>query len=360
MNKDTADKQLHTKLETMYVVQSEVQPEVDVAVLILFFNRPEQLNQVFQQVRLARPSRLYLYQDGPRHEKDMPGIKACREVVRCIDWQCEVHCLYQEQNYGCDPSEFMAQKWAFSHEEKCVVLEDDDVPSVSFFRFCKEMLDRYEHDERIGMIAGFNAEEITPDVQEDYFFTRTFSIWGWASWRRVVDLWDEHYTFLDDAQAVERLHGLIDTNRLRSDFFTMCQSHRSQNKAFYETIFQAALFLNSYLCIMPKKNMINNLGATAGSVHFGASTELLPRGYRRIFTMKRYEMEMPVRSPKYIIEHTEYKKRIYRIMGWRNPMIKIGRSFEELYLNLRHGNFSNIGNALKNRISKWLKIYQHR
>ncbi len=138
---------------------------VDVPVLILFFNRPQQLSQVFEQVRKARPSKLFLYQDGPRGERDLPGIKACREVVDQIDWECEVHRKYQEKNYGCDPSEYISQKWAFSMVDKCIVLEDDDVPSVSFFTFCKEMLDRYEQDTRITMIAGFNNEEITPDVK---------------------------------------------------------------------------------------------------------------------------------------------------------------------------------------------------
>lgn len=70
---------------------------VDVAVLILFFNRPRQLAQVFEQVKKARPSRLFLYQDGPRGEKDLPGIEACRQVVADIDWECEVHQLYQER-----------------------------------------------------------------------------------------------------------------------------------------------------------------------------------------------------------------------------------------------------------------------
>ena len=79
-----------------------------------------------------------------------------------IDWECEVHHNYQEKNYGCDPSEYMAQKWAFSLSDKCIVLEDDDVPAVSFFGFCKELLDKYEHDTRISIIAGFNNEEITP------------------------------------------------------------------------------------------------------------------------------------------------------------------------------------------------------
>lgn len=75
---------------------------VDVPVLILFFNRPQQLSQVFEQVKKARPSRLFLYQDGARNERDLPGIEACREIVSQIDWECEVERLYQEKNFGCD------------------------------------------------------------------------------------------------------------------------------------------------------------------------------------------------------------------------------------------------------------------
>ena len=174
---------------------------IDISVLILFFNRPDHLSQVFAQVRKARPARLFLYQDGPRGERDMAGIEACRKVVETIDWECEVHRNYQERNWGCDPSEYLSQKWAFSMADKCIVLEDDDVPSLTFFTFCKEMLDRYEHDERIVMISGFNIDEVTPDVADSYFFTSTFSIWGWASWRRVIDRWEGDYAFLNDEHA---------------------------------------------------------------------------------------------------------------------------------------------------------------
>lgn len=327
---------------------------VDVSVLILFFNRPEPLKQVFTQVQKACPSRLFLYQDGPRSEKDMPGILACRDVVSQIDWECEVHQLYQERNYGCDPSEFISQKWAFSHSDKCVVLEDDDVPAVSFFSFCKEMLDRYENDERITMISGFNVEEQTTDIKEDYFFSTNFSIWGWASWRRVVEQWDEHYTWMDDPQAVAQLKTIIKERGYRNDFLPMCEQHRAQGKAFYETIFWAHLLMSNGLCIVPKRNMINNLGATAGSTHFGGSLETMPRGYRRIFTMKRFEQETPVQHPTYIMEHVAYRKRAYKIMGWMNPMTKIGRSFEELFLNLRYGNFRFILQSFNKRILKWM------
>ena len=330
-------------------------PLTDIAVLILFFNRPEQLSKVFEQVRKARPSRLFLYQDGPRGEHDMPGILACREVVANVDWECDVRQFYQERNFGCDPSEYISQKWAFSMADKCVVLEDDDVPSPSFFPFCKEMLDRYENDTRITMIAGFNVEEQTPDAGADYFFTTNFSIWGWASWRRVVDQWDEHYTWLDDETAVRRIEALIKERCLRDDFLPMCRRHRQQGKAFYETIFWAHLLLSNGLCIVPSRNMINNLGATADSTHFGGSLDTLPRGYRRIFTMRRFDLEdRPLQHPRYVIDHVAYRQRVYRIMGWRHPWIKVGRSFEELFLNLRHANFAYILKAVRHRIDKWM------
>ena len=135
--------------------------KTDIAVLLLFFNRADTFRQVFEAVKEARPSKLFLYQDGPRGERDMAGIEACRAIVsdENIDWECEVHRMYQEKNYGCDPSEYISQKWAFSIVDKCMVLEDDDVPSQSFFPFCKEMLDKYENDERISMISGFNTAE---------------------------------------------------------------------------------------------------------------------------------------------------------------------------------------------------------
>lgn len=115
-----------------------------------------------------------------------------------IDWECEVHRQYLEHNQGCDPSGFRSHQWAFSLADKVIVLEDDVVPAQSFFPFCKEMLDRYEHDERISMIAGFNIDEVTPDCQDSYFFTTAFSIWGWASWRRVAERWDPTYGFMHD------------------------------------------------------------------------------------------------------------------------------------------------------------------
>ena len=326
--------------------------KVDVAVLLLFFNRPEPFRQVFGQVRQARPSRLFLYQDGPRQERDLSGIAACREIASHVDWDCEVHRCYLAKNQGCDPSGFRAQKWAFSLADKVVVLEDDSVPSVSFFTFCKEMLDRYEHDTRVMMIAGFNMDEVSTDVDSDYFFTSFFSVWGWASWRRVADLWDSDYAFLNDAYAMRQLRALVRSRRLRPDLLRMFRAHGRSGKEYYETIFWAAMLLNSGLAIMPAKNMVNNIGLTADASHYTATLKTTPHGLRRIFTMKRFELAGPLRHPRFVAETTAYKERAYRILAWGHPWIKAGYSLEELLLNLRHGNFRRIRQAAVRRIRK--------
>ena len=253
----------------------------------------------------------------------------------------------------CDPSSFYSIKWAFSLYDKCIKFEDDDVPSLSFFPFCKELLDRYEHDSRISIISGMNCDEVTPDLPYDYFFATTFSINGWATWRRVVDLWDEHYTFLDDDYNLHQLDSLIRERKYQQDFIRFCSYHRSIGKAYYETIFHASIFFNSGLSIVPRVNMISNAGATDEGTHYSGSNDTLPRAVRRLFTMDHHELQFPLRHPRYVMEDVEYKKRVFRTMGWGHPWIKIGRSLEELWLNLRHGNFSRIFSAFTNRLRIW-------
>lgn len=346
--------------------------KTDISVLLLFHARADHFGQVWEEVRKARPARLFLYQDGPRavdaqgsavteqeKSKDWQGILACRELVKDenIDWECEVHRLYQEKNYGCDPSEFISQRWAFSLTNKCIVLEDDDVPSQSFFPFCKEMLDRYEHDERITMVAGFNVSHpstINPQPSS-YFFTRAFSIWGWASWARVVNQWDGEYQFVKDPERFAQLKEKARKYHQRDEMLTLCQQHAAEGKEFYETIFWAHMMLTDGMAIMPTLNQINNIGMDGGT-HYATELELMPKRLRWQFEMPRHEIAFPLSHPEEVMEDPEYQKQFYLLNAWNNPWRKVQYSVEELWLNLRRGNMHNIIRAIRNRIRKNLGI----
>ena len=327
-------------------------------VLMLFFNRPDHFARVWAEVRRARPERLFLYQDGPREGRDdMPGILACRALVADdqIDWPCRVERLYQERNWGCDPSGFMSQRWAFSQVDRCIVLEDDVVPSQSFFRFADEMLERYKDDERITLISGFNTDEDTrpwrPGCDDSYFFTRAFSIWGWASWSRVVNQWDADYGFVHDPAQFALLREKVRLYRQRSDMPRMCRDHAASGKAYFESIFWAYMLLHDGLAVMPSVNMINNVGLTDGA-HYSAQLDLMPRRLRRQFTMKRHDIDFPLIHPLKVEEYPDYQRRWYLRNAWDAPWRKLQYSLEELVLNLRHGQWRRISSALVNRIRK--------
>lgn len=327
--------------------------KTDISVLLLFHARADQFSKVWEEVRKARPARLFLYQDGPREGKnDMNGILACRELVKDdnIDWECEIHRLYQEKNYGCDPSGFMSQQWAFSLTDKCMVLEDDVVPSQSFFPFCKEMLDRYENDERITMIAGFNTDECSP-INESYFFTRAFSIWGWASWARVINNRDGEYGFIRDPKQKALLQQKVERYDQRRDMIGLAEKRAEEGKPYFEFIFWAYMMLHDGLAIMPRVNMINNIGLDGGT-HYSTQLQLQPKRLRRMFEMKRLDLDFPLVHLTVVKEYPEYQKRHYLRNAWNNPCRKVQYSLEELWLNLKHGNISAITKAIRNRIQK--------
>lgn len=336
--------------------------KTDIAVLLLFFTRSDTFRQVFEAVRQARPSKLLLYQDGPRGEQDMAGIEACREIVsdEQIDWECEVHRNYLDHNEGCDPSGFKSHRWAFSLADKVIVLEDDVVPSQSFFPFCKEMLDKYEHDERISMVAGFNIDEVSPDCEDSYFFTSAFSIWGWASWRRVAERWDPTYAFMHNPETLQRLETIARERHLRSDMMQMFHDHSQSGKEYFETIYWADMLLHDSLAIMPAKNQINNIGLMADSTHFSAELKTTPHRIRRMFTMQRHELRFPLCHPMTVVENKAYLERLYKANAWNHPWIKVANSLEELWLNLRYGNFSHIIKSFIRRLRKWTGTEKHR
>ncbi len=333
-------------------------PETNVAVILLFFTRKETLQKTFDVIKACRPSHLFLYQDGPRNDEDRRKIEECRKVVddSQIDWECDVQRNYQEVNSGAYASNYRAQTWGFSLYDKCVYLEDDSTPSLTFIPFCKEMLDRYEHDERITMITGFNTEEKTDYCPYDYFFSSCFNIWGWASWRRVVSQWDKDYSVLSDEYNVRLMSKMIRHNGHPKALLPSMRQHSEAGTPIYETIYWSFNLLHSGLAIVPTRNMVCNSGFSGGEAsNFSGSLKTTPYRLRKMLTMPSYDVTFPLRHPPYVIEDIEFLDRQYRIMALgKYSWVKVFRSIEELMLNLRYGNFSRIKEAIMLRWKKML------
>lgn len=320
--------------------------KVDVPVLITFFTRPETLKYVFESVKNARPSVLLLWQDGPRKNRqdDIENIAKCRAIVEDIDWECTVYKNYHNENMGCDPSTFLAQKWAFEIVDKCIIMEDDRVPVPSFYQYCKELLDKYEFDERISHICGTNLLGIYTNCPNDYLFSPAGST-TWASWRRVAKTWDETYSYLKDPYTMKCLESIVGKKMYRVLYANACR-HAATGFQWWETILGMSCILQNKLAIIPKMNMIKDLGLTENATHAIPNKKLLPKVTQNMFYMKSYDVEFPIKHPKYVIADKIYYKEILKIGGLGYPWLRLSRKIEYLLRCIRYGEFNRIIKAL--------------
>ena len=108
-------------------------------VLFIVFNRIDTTQKVFDQIKKYRPEKLYLASDGARLEIDteVQDVQEIRDfLIFNIDWDCEVKTKFSEHNLGCKYGPQDAISWFFENEESGIILEDDCLPSQSFFGYC--------------------------------------------------------------------------------------------------------------------------------------------------------------------------------------------------------------------------------
>lgn len=311
---------------------------IDTNVLIIFFVRDDVLAKTFESVKKARPRRLLLWQDGAREGRpdDINGIERCRKIVEDIDWDCEVYKNYQSRNWGCDPSTFYSHKWAFTIVDKCIILEDDCVPSQSFYPFCKELLDRYESDTRINRICGFNNEEITEYCPYDYFFTQGGSVWGWATWKRVADTWEDDYRFAGEQYEMELLNQVVDMDY--KEMLKKLKRHIGLGRPFWESINTFSRLLCHQLVIVPKRTLVTNVGISENSTHSSGNINELSTHAKYLLSMKTYEIDGPIKHPKYVVSDIAYYNRISKDYHFKNK-------FESVFRRLLQGNIKSVWNG---------------
>lgn len=330
---------------------------VDVPVRVNIWIRPECQKAQFEVLRKARPSIMFLVSDGGRNEKEWAAIRHNRELFdKEIDWECTVYKLYEDHNNGLYTMSKKGSELIWSKVDRCVFLEDDYIPSVSFFAFCAELLEKYKDDERIEAICGMNHCGKWEQATADYFFSDVGSIWGQAYWKRCYMQRDPEHTYGKDPYVMD----LLKQNTM-GDKHMWKAIHGYANDPLYsnhiaggEFYHRLAVTSQHSLFIIPKYNMICNIGCTADGAH-ASEYKLMPRGIRQVFNMKTYELDGPLKHMNYVIPDREYTRKRNRILG-RNPYVGFYRRLEGILLAIRYKGLAGIAAKIKSYIARKKKI----
>jgi len=242
---------------------------LNTAVLFLVFNRLETTRQVFDKIKQAKPPKLYIAADGARSEKEGEAnkVKSVRDyITKNIDWDCNVRTLFRDKNIGCKNAVSGAINWFFEQEEMGIILEDDCLPSQSFFWYCEELLYKYQNDQRVFLISGYNKQDTWKAGENDYFFSHYGGIWGWACWRRAwihFDLEMKDFKSFSDLGGFENLLGKKQGKIRKSLISNFYKNHISS----WSYPWAFTRHKNGALACVPSKSLIKNIGYGEDATH---------------------------------------------------------------------------------------------
>jgi hypothetical protein len=238
------------------------------AVLFLVFNRPDTTEQVFKAIRQARPPRLYVAADGARNGRlgEAERVEKVRKIATEVDWPCEVKTLFRENNLGCKFAVSRAITWFFESEKQGIILEDDCLPAQSFFWYCEDLLNKYKDDQSIYLISGDARGPEAIGMEEDYGFCKYPLIWGWASWRRVWSMYDVELN--QWGKDGDRLLNIVTSHKPTKIFWSKAfKGVRSGKINTWDYQLVHALLINKGKCVVPRCNLISNIGFGSGATH---------------------------------------------------------------------------------------------
>ncbi len=309
-------------------------------VIFLIFNRSEKTALVFEEIRKARPPKLFVVADGSRNEEERGLVEKTRAVIEKVDWPCEVFTDYSPENLGCRRRVWSGIDWAFNQlgeNDGAIILEDDCLPDQSFFYFAEEMLKKYANNPQVMHVGGtcfqqdnhrfspaLSTELSTPPStelstginltkrQNSYYFSHISQIWGWATWKRAWKLYDG---------TLASWPKLKDTHALRSAFPTRLSYHywahmfdrmHADEMDTWDVAWTYTVFKDHGLCIMPTKNLVENIGGGASATHKASG----------FMNMKTEPLIFPLVHPEKIEVDEQADDYTYKKVFGINPTLK--------------------------------------
>ncbi len=238
-------------------------------VLFLTYRRFDTTEKVFEQIRKAKPRRLYFASNAPNPNRlnDRELVRKVRALIERIDWPCELSTRFLTEHLSVKDSLNLSIDWFFKNEESGIILEDDCLPHPDFFTFCEALLELYKNDERVWAIAGHNFQEGNWRGEGSYYFSRFNHVWGWASWRRAWVKNDPKMQFWP-AWKVSKSWKEFWPDLPSRLYWTHILNRMYKNKInTWDYPWTANVWFNNGLTAIPNVNLISNIGFGIDATH---------------------------------------------------------------------------------------------
>lgn len=283
-------------------------------IAIFAFKRPVHLKRVLDVVKSVLPKKLYIYIDRPKESASIEVFKSWEDVKKIIseiDWADELYVDCAEKNLGCKERISSGIKDILTREESAIFLEDDCLPDSSFFSFCDFNLNAFQNNQDVFVITGFNPlNEMT--VHSDIIFSDYPHIWGWATWRRFLDVYDVAMSDWESSKDKISKHKRLskEEQKFWKYFFNKVAKGRVDT---WDAQVTYASLIHKKINIYPKLSLIQNIGFDDAGTHVKSENS-----FSKVFA---HQMKEPYKIPE-SIEINESFDRERAMMEYFLPPLK--------------------------------------
>jgi hypothetical protein len=247
-----------------------------IPILILAYNRDDKLRKLIKVIKKINPEKLYFNCDGPKNKNDILKVIKVKRTILEINVSKKKYTKFNKINLGCKKSVQSGIDWFFKKEKMGIILEDDCIPHLNFFNYCKLLLEKYQNNKKIFAISGFNYLDSNKFGDGDYYLSKYFLCWGWATWRGSWSKINKNITFLPVWKKNNFLFK-YHQNILEAKYWSIILEKTYQKKIdTWDYAFLASMWKNKAHCILPNYNFIKNIGFDENSSHSRYAKLVLP------------------------------------------------------------------------------------
>jgi hypothetical protein len=234
-------------------------------VLIIAFKRHENLRKILEICKANNVPSIYISIDGPikKEQLHLDVQKSMIDIAKNFannNAQIKMNLREIDSNVGCAVSVLSACDWIFRNENSAIILEDDCIPSSDFFEFASSSIPLISSDEKIWLSCGSQFAPLETTLDQ-WFLSRYALIWGWATtkakWQQILDsIYEGNFKYNKQLSLKENLYWKAGSTRAQLGHVDV-----------WDTILVQQMISNNRYAILPKNNLVTNIGNDVHATH---------------------------------------------------------------------------------------------
>ena len=118
----------------------------------------------------SKDTDLIVYSDGPKQHSDTEKVESVREIIKKTSGFKSINLIERTENLGLAENIIDGVTKVCDEYGKVIVLEDDIVTSPFFLNFMNSALNKYQSNEKVWHISGWNYPfKNTEELPETFF-----------------------------------------------------------------------------------------------------------------------------------------------------------------------------------------------